>query len=452
MALTSKSNARVVVAVILLTAAFASVAFAQDGAAPTGGETTRRLVDGIAAVVGDEIILESEVDEEFYVYQMRSGSSDMSRDEMARVRSGIVREMIDEMLLVAMAHRDTVQLRPSELEAEIETRVAELVERHGSEEALDAALAEEGLTLSGLKDIYSDEIERRLLAEKVVRSEVHGKIDVTWGEVEVYYREHAEEVGQTPEAFLVAGIMVTPKVTESAKQAAIDRMAEASERLASGESFEDLAREYSDDASGATGGNLGTFGRGVMVPEFEDAVFAMEEGEVSGIIPTRFGFHIVEVLEATGAEVRARHILARIAPGPEDELRARATAESLRQRVLEGEDFAELARKRSDDHSSRENGGELGWFTRDNLAPSFKEVVTGLSQGDVAEVTAGESGFYVLKLLEHNEARMASLDEVREKLKDYIFTRKAEKAYTELIDRLTREIFVDIRTGMVPEE
>jgi peptidyl-prolyl cis-trans isomerase SurA len=229
-------------------------------------------------------------------------------------------------------------------------------------------------------------------------------------------------------------------------------MAEASERLASGESFEDLAREYSDDASGATGGNLGRFGRGVMVPEFEDAVFAMEEGEVSGIIPTRFGFHIVEVLEATGAEVRARHILARIAPGPEDETRARATAESLRQRVLEGEDFAELARKRSDDHSSRENGGELGWFTRDNLAPSFKEVVTGLSQGDVAEVTAGESGFYVLKLLEHNEARMASLDEVREKLKDYIFTRKAEKAYTELIDRLTREIFVDIRTGMVPEE
>ncbi len=298
---------------------------AQESVAPAGGETTRQLVDGIAAVVGDEIILESEVDEEFYVYQMRTGSSGMSADEMARVRSGIVREMIDEMLLVAMAHRDSVELRSGELETEIETRVAELVERHGSEEALDAALAEEGLTLSDLKRIYSDEIERRLLAEKVVRKEVHGKIDVTWGEVETYYAEHAEEVGQTPEAFLVAGIMVIPKVSESARQVAIERMEKVSERLSAGESFADLARQYSDDASRTNGGELGTFGRGVMVPEFEDAVFSMEEGEVSGIIPTRFGFHIVEVLEATGSEVRARHILARIAPGPEDELRARAS-------------------------------------------------------------------------------------------------------------------------------
>ena len=452
MASTDRTNIWTVVSAALLVVALALAACAQDGAPPAGGETTRRLVDGIAAVVGDQIILESEVDEEFYVYQMRTGSSGMSPDEMARVRTGIVREMIDEMLLVAMAHRDSVRLQPGELESEIDGRVAELVERHGSDEALDAALAEEGMTLSELKDAYSDEIERRLLAEKVVRREVHGSIDVTWREVEDYYTEHAEEVGQTPEAFLVAGIMVTPKVTEGAKQAAIDRMTEVSERLAAGEPFEDLAREYSDDASGASGGNLGSFRRGVMVPEFEDAVFAMKEGDVSGIIPTRFGFHVVEVLEATDNEVRARHILARVAPGPDDELRARATAESLRQRVLDGEDFAELASKRSDDHSTRATGGELGWFTLDNLAPSFKDVVTGLSEGEVAEVTPGESGFYVLKLKEHNESRTASLDEVRENLKDYLFARKAEKAYTELIDRLSSEIFVDVRTGMVPEE
>lgn len=452
MALTSRIGARVFVAVLLIATAFASTVGAQEGAAPTESTTTRQLVDGIAAVVGDEIILESEVDEEFYVYQMRTGSTGMSADEMARVRSGIVREMIDEMLLVAMAHRDTLELEPGELEAEIDTRVAELVERQGSAEALDAALAEEGLTLAELRDIYSDEIERRLLAEKVVRREVHGKTDVTWGEVETYYAEHADEVGQTPEAFLVAGIMVTPKVSESARQAAIDRMEMVLGRLEAGESFADLARSYSDDASGANGGELGRFGRGVMVPEFEDAVFSMEEGEVSGVIPTRFGFHIVEVLEATGSEVRARHILARIAPGQEDEERARATAESLRQRVLDGEDFAELASRRSDDLSTRENGGELGWFTRENLAPSFRDVITGLSPGEVAEVAAGESGFYVLKLLDHTESRMATLDEVRERLKEYIFARKAEKAYEDLIDRLSSEIFVDVRTGVVPEE
>ena len=452
MTFTRNANALSAVMVVLLLVAFAPPAIAQDDTGPAESETTRQLVDGIAAVVGDEIILESEVDEEFYIYQMRTGASGLSRDEMARIRSGIVREMVNETLLVAVAHRDTVQLEPDDLDREIEKRVAELVARHGSEEALDAALAEEGMTLAELKDLYTDEIERRLLAEKIVRSEVHGSIDVTWREVEEYYAEHSEEVGQTPEAFLIAGIMVAPKITEDAKQAAIDRMSDVSERLADGEPFEELAREYSDDASGATGGDLGTFGRGVMVPEFEDAVFAMEEGEVSGIIPTRFGFHIVEVLERSDTDVRARHILARVAPGPEDEVRARAVAESLRQRVLDGEDLAELARLRSDDPATRESGGVLGWFTRENLAPSFTDVIAGLSPGEVADVAVGEGGFYVLRLEDHKEARTATLDEVREDLKDYLFARKAEKGYEELIDRLSREIFVDIRTGMVPEE
>ncbi|MCK4409914.1 MAG: peptidylprolyl isomerase [Candidatus Eisenbacteria sp.] len=452
MALTRNTDALAAGVVTLMLAAFISTVFAQDEIEPAGDGTTRQLVDGIAVVVGDEIILESEIDEEFYIYQMRTGASELPPEEMARVRSGIVREMIDETLLVAMAHRDTVQVEPGELEKEMGNRVAELVEPHGSEEALGAALAEEGLTLPELEGLYANEIERRLLAQRVVRSKVHGNIDVTWGEVESYYAEHAEEVGNIPEAFRVGGIMVIPKIKEDAKQAAIDRMTEVSERLAAGGSFEELAREYSDDASGATGGDLGTFGRGVMVPEFDDAVFAMEEGEVSGIIPTRFGFHIVEVLERSDTNMHARHILARVAPGPEDEIRARATAESLRQRVLDGEDFAELARVRSDDPATREEGGVLGWFSLENLAPSFRDVVTKLSPGEVADVTAGESGFYVLKLLEYEEARTATLDEVRENLKDYIFARKAEEAYGELIDRLSREIFVDIRTGMVAEE
>jgi len=450
--LTRNSDALAAVVVTLLLAAFVSPVFAQDEAAPVESGTTRQFVDGIAAVVGDEIILESEVDEEFYIYQMRSSTSDLSPDDIARVRSGIVREMVNEMLLVAMAHRDTLQLDPRELDEEMEARVAELVERHGSEEALDVALAQEGLTLPELRGLYADEIERRLLAEKVVRSKVHESIDVTWGEVEKYYAEHTEEVGQSPEAFLVAGIMVTPKVTEDAEQAAIDRMTEVSELLAAGEPFDEVARQHSDDGSAAAGGDLGTFGRGVMVPEFDDAVFALEEGEVSGVIATRFGFHIVEVLSKSDASVHARHILARVAPGPEDEVRARATAESLRQRVLDGKDFAELASLRSDDPATREEGGVLGWFTRENLAPSFKDVITELSPGGVSDVTVGEAGFYVLKLLEHQEARIATLDEVREDLKDYLFARKAEEAYGELLDRLSREIFVDIRTGMVPEE
>ena len=414
-------------------------------------EGGRQLVDGIAAVVGDEIILESEVDEELYIYQMRSGAR-IASSEIEGVRGEIVREMIDEMLLVAKAHRDTIELAEGELDGEMERRVSELRGRHGSEEAFGASLAEEGITLDELKAIYRGDIERRLLAEKVVKAEVHSKIDITWGEVGEYYEEHRDEVAVIPEAFQVAGILVAPQVSESAKRVAVERMTEVRRRLESGEAFETVARELSDDASASLGGDLGTFGRGTMVPEFEEAVFALEPGEVSGVVPTRFGFHIIEVIESDGDRAHARHILARVAPGPEDDATAKAAAESLRILAAEGSDFEALAREYSDDETSSADGGILGWFRRGEMSPGIGEVVSDLEPGETGPVVPGDSGYYVIKLLEHQEERIASLDEVREDLRDYVYSKKAEAAYAALMDRLSREIFIDIRTGAASEE
>jgi peptidyl-prolyl cis-trans isomerase SurA len=434
-------------AAVAAVALLALTAYAQEGAG--GGE--RRLVDGIAAVIGDEIILESEVDEELYLYQMRTGGR-IPEDEMAAVRTQILREMVDETLLVAMARRDTIVLAEGELEAELERRVGALREQHGSQEALDRALAAEGLTIAELRDAYRDDIERRLLAEKAVRQEVHAKIDVTWREVENYYGEHAEEVARVPEAYEVAGILVTPKVSDEAKRSAIERMTRVRERLSAGDSFEDLAREFSEDASAEAGGDLGTFGRGMMVPEFEDAAFALEPGEVSGIVPTRFGFHIIEVLEKDQDAVHARHILARVEPGPEDEERARAKAESLKQVVLEGRDFEEVAREHSDDHVSGERGGTLGWFAPEEMAPEIRSIIEGLEPGGIGDVVRGDTGYYVIKLLTHESERIAPLDEVREDLREYIFGLKVREELAALIGRLSGELYVDIRTPTVSTE
>jgi peptidyl-prolyl cis-trans isomerase SurA len=386
----------------------------------------RRLVDGIAAVVGDEIILESEVDEEFYLYQMRSGGR-VSDEEADEVRSRILKEMVDETLLVAMARRDTIELAPGELDAELERRVDALREQHGSQEALDRVLAAEGLTVAELRDIYRDDIERRLIAEKVVREKVHSKIDVTWHDVEEYYDEHAEEVARMPEAYDVAGILVTPKVSEA-------------------------ATEYSEDASAQGGGDLGTFGRGVLVPEFEEAAFALEPGEVSGIVPTRFGFHIIQVIEKGEDTVHARHILVRVEPGPEDEERARALAESVRQLAIDGRDFGGLAREYSDDEKSKEAGGELGWITPEDMSPPIRSILVGLDPGQVGDVVRGDSGYYVLKLLGYEPERIAPLDEVRADLREYIFGLKVREELDALIERLSNELYVDIRTPTAPTE
>lgn len=418
----------------------------------TAAAAERQLVDGIAAVVGDQVILESEVDEELYIYQARSGASGLTEEEALGLRSDILQQMIEEMLLVASASRDSIKLAPGRLESELDRRVEDLKTRHGSEEAFNAALEAEGLTLDELKDIYRDDIRRRLIAEEVVKAKVHSRVAVTWGEVEQYYNEHAEEVAEVPEAYELGGILISAAVSEQAKREALERLGEARERLDAGESFEDLAREYSDDASAPRGGDVGFIEPGMTVPEFEEAVYALSPGEVSGVVTTRFGFHLIQLVEKDGDRAHVRHILARLAPGPDDYERARAKAESLRSAYMDGADFAELAYQYSDDQVSRENGGTLGWFTAEDLDDAFMEVLGALDDGNDAEVVDGESGYYVLRLISHEPARTATLEEVRNDLREYIYGLKVEQGYRELLDRLSEEVFIDIRTQMVREE
>jgi peptidyl-prolyl cis-trans isomerase SurA len=412
----------------------------------------RQLVDGIAAVVGDQVILESEVDEELYLYQARAGGEVTSDEEALAKRDEILREMVDEMLLVAKAKRDTITLDPGELDAEITRRLADLRARHGSEEAFQAALAKEGFTEADLKKTYSDDIERRLLAQKVVDKEVRPRVDVTWAEVTAYYNEHTAEVGAVPEGYEVAGILITPRVSEDAKKAAYARLAEVRARLDRGEAFEDLAKQYSDDPSGANGGDLGTFGRGAMVPEFEEAAFALNPGETSGVVTTRFGFHLIQVVDKSGDTIHARHILVRLSNGPEDVARAAARADSVRQRAVAGEDFAALAAAYSDDARTGAAGGVLGWFTPEDLVPEFRGAIEAMAPGEVGPILQGDGGYYVLKLLSHEEARTATLEEVRPKLREFLMNQRMEEEYRKLIDRLSGEIYVDLRSKAAPSQ
>lgn len=148
--------------------------------------------------------------------------------------------------------------------------------------------------------------------------------------------------------------------------------------------------------------------------------------------------------------MRARHILLRLAPGPEDDARAMALADSVRQRAAAGEDFAALAATYSADARSAELGGVLGWFAPDELVPEFRGAIETLTPGEVGPVLPGDGGHYILKLIAHEAARTASLDEVRPQLRDFLVNRRMEEEYLRLIERLSAEIHVDIRSQAAP--
>ncbi len=194
---------------------------------------------------------------------------------------------------------------------------------------------------------------------------------------------------------------------------ALQRIEDASARIEAGEAFTAVAIDVSDDSSAAQGGDLGWFGRGAMVPEFEEAAFALQPSEISEPIKSDFGYHLILVEEVNEEEdqVKARHILARInlTPDPASQQSADAEAlaeiKSIRTRILAGESFEDIAAEVSDDATNADQGGDLGWFGRGTMVPEFDEVAFSLEPGTLSEPVKTQFGYHLIQVEENDAER-----------------------------------------------
>lgn len=226
-------------------------------------------------------------------------------------------------------------------------------------------------------------------------------------------------------------VSITPEqpTTEQAEADALARIQGVQARLAAGEDFAALAEELSEDpGSAAQGGDLGFFGEGMMVPEFEEAAFALEIGQVSEPVRTQFGYHLLKLEErnAETEEVRARHILIRSNTDPSPaaiavaEAQALATAEALRARILAGESFADVATETSADDATATEGGDLGWFWAENSRydQDFTTAAFALAVGEVSEPVKSAAGYHLILVEEVDEAREVDATELERRRGD----------------------------------
>lgn len=186
------------------------------------------------------------------------------------------------------------------------------------------------------------------------------------------------------------------------RSAARIRAAAALARVQAGETIEQLARELSDGPSGARGGDLGTFGQGVMNPRFETAAFGLAVGQVSDIVETPFGFHLVERMvldEVHIAHVLVQHVGAQRTVSDRTLAEARQRAADARARLEAGETVAAVASDLSDGPAAL-RGGDLGWFHKGQLQPEFEDAAFALDVGAVSAVVASPVGFHVMKRLD----------------------------------------------------
>lgn len=312
---------------------------------------TESRLDRIIATVGkSRIILQSELDYNFLQYKAENPElSDTAK-------CSLLQEMIFQKLLAEQADRDSLFVTDEEVDANMDLRLRRFIEQAGSQERLEQAM---GKTVLQMKDESRDMIRETLLAEKI-KGSLFQNVKITPVEVRRYFDKiPADSLPLFPASVEVGQIVMDPPVSPEMDAYARQRIEEIRNDIKGGKSFESQAAAYSaDPGSRDQGGDLGWVQKGQMVPEFEKAAFRLQVGEISNIVKTEYGYHIIQMVAREGEKVHLRHVLIRQERTNADYRAALAKLDSVRAELVSGKTSFQIAvGKYSNDKMSKQTGG-----------------------------------------------------------------------------------------------
>jgi peptidyl-prolyl cis-trans isomerase SurA len=403
------------------------------------------VIDRIVAVVDKQIILKSELDAQLQLYAMQN-KLDLSRPGFRdTLQNQMLDRMIEDKVLLVEAERDTlISVTNKEVETALSSQIEKIKAQFASESAFLEQLRAEGLTLKELRTQYRDEVRNQLLKEKFIQMKLE-KVHISSGEVKEFYEANRDSLPEKPAGVRLAHILISATPSQASRDS-LYRYAELIHQKAlAGDDFAVLAKNYSQDPSSGDGGDLGWFGRGTMVPEFEDAAFALQPGQISDVIQTQFGFHIIKCTGKKEDKIKVSQILVRLQASDEDLRIKLSLADSLYGLLQNGADFGELAKKYSDDESTRDAGGELGWYAADDLMPGFKEALEGLEVGQISKPVNSDYGYHVIKLEEHRASTPVDPKEDYDTLAEMARREKTQKQLEEYIAKVSSGMYIDKR-------
>lgn len=411
-----------------------------------GGARGMELLDGIAAVVGDEPILVSEL-EAYMLMRLNEMKVRPDSVDVGAMRRTFLDEIIEGKVLLAHARKDsTISVSPMEIEAALEEHINRILKSNRlTMDELERELATQGMTMPKFRAQL-----RRSIEEQLLRRNVHQRhmmtVDVSRRDVEAFYEEYRDSLPTLGESYRLKKLVMTVPTPDSVREAAYERIRSAMTRLENGEPFEELARQFSDGPNAAQGGDLGFIAKGTLNElAFEEAAFSLEPGETSGIVETRLGFHILKLVEKKDQRVHVKQILINVSPSAEVEQGVRERIDSIRTAVSSVDDFEQAVRAFSADARSRSRGGDIGWQSRYRLPSEYVEAFDSLAVGAVSKPIREDNGLVVLYVTDYTEDREVSLkddwDLLAEKARDIL----AQKKLAELVERWREDLFIDIR-------
>ncbi len=404
------------------------------------------MIDKIVAVVGDEVILASELVSQLQLVSLQSGIRPRNQAELDSLQSDILEQMISDRLFLLAAREDTsIAVRPEEVDAALDEQVSRISQNFGSYDEFQAALTAEGLTVRELKKRYRNDIENQILKQRYIQKRL-STVSVSRQEVIEFYDNFRDSIPNQPEAVKLAHVLLEIQPSAGLEDSVREYVSELRQQILDGADFAVISSQYSTGGAGLNGGDLGYVSRADVVPEFARPAFNLAVGDISGVVRTRFGYHVIKCEGKKEDRLHLRHLLVEVKPAAEDTTRAYQLADSLLNAARAGEDFEQIAKAFSTDDETRAQGGELGWFATAQLPPEFADIVTGwTTPGEYRGPVATQYGLHLLKLLDYQAERKYTLEDDFDRIKELARQDKTGRLVDTWIAEFKKETYISYR-------
>lgn len=433
-------NLRKIFALFALVTVCASTLYAQQ----------QQVIDKIVAVVGKNIIMQSDIENQYAQYRLQGGI----KGSASSIRCEILEDLLFNKLMLNQAELDSIEVTDAQVEAEMDYRLRYYISQLGSQEKVEKYFNK---TMSEIKDELRQLIKDQKLIEEVQRGIVDG-VSATPSDVREFYNSiPIDSIHMVSAQFEIAQLVKKPPITLDEKLAVKDKLYGLRSRILKGERFSTLALLYSEDPGSAKkGGELGFHGRGEFAPEFEAAAFALKDGEISEVVETEYGFHIIQLIERRDDNVNVRHILLTVKVSPEALQQAYDELDSIANLIRNDSlTFDEAVRKFSDE-DDKVNGGYLvnpnsgsTMFSAEELDQQVSVVVNRLNVGEVSNPvpmkTKNDKDAYRLLIIKKKTApHKANLKDDYALIQQYTMRKLRQEAINKWIDSKSTKAYVKI--------
>ncbi len=408
------------------------------------------VVDQIAAVVGKNIILESDIETQYLSYRMQGGI----RGTASEMRCVILEDILYQKLMVSQAEVDSIEISSVQVEAELDRRLGMFINQFGSQEKLEEYYDK---TLTEIKQELHTIVKDQLITQQV-QSGIVATVTVTPSEIRSFYRSlPTDSIPLIKTEFVIAEIVKNPPINVEEKIRVKEQLLELRKRILEGESFSTLAILYSQDPGSAKkGGELGFYGRGQLYPEFEGIAYKLKEGEISNVVETEAGYHIIQMIERKGDYINVRHILLTPKVSPTDLLEARNELDSIAQLIrADSISFEDAVEMFSDADNKNSSGLIINPYTgstsfeAEQLDAQVSFTIEKMEVGEISDPvpmkTEDQKDAYRLLLLkERTTPHRANMKEDYSRIQEWALQAKQRKIVDEWINEKARETYIRI--------